>query len=159
MPEIILICGKICSGKTTYAKKLCRQRRAVLLSVDEIMLSMFGQHCGDMHDTYAERTRNYLLEKAAELYEEGIGAVLDWGFWTKDGREVTAAFFRNRGIPYRLYYIDVPENIWRERLEKRNREVLEGSVRAYYVDENLAAKFEAVFQMPDDEEIDCRITE
>ncbi len=159
MAEVILICGKICSGKTTYAQKLCRDRGAVLLSVDEIMLAMFGQHCGDMHDTYAERTRNYLLEKAVQLHRNGIDTVLDWGFWTKEGRESTAAFFRERGIPYRFILIDIPEETWKARLEKRNRDVLNGDVSAYYVDENLAAKFESRFQMPSDEEISVRITE
>ena len=159
MSEIILICGKICSGKTTYAKKLCRENGFVLLSVDEIMLAMFGQHCGEMHDTYAERTRAYLLEKAAELYENGITSVLDWGFWTKEGREETAEFFRQRGIPYQFRLIDIPEDIWCERLQKRNREVLDGRVSAYYVDENLAAKFESRFTMPEADEIAVRITE
>ena len=49
MPKVILICGRICCGKTTYSKKLCAERNAVLLSVDEIMLSLFDQCCGDMH--------------------------------------------------------------------------------------------------------------
>ena len=72
MAKVILICGKICSGKTTYAKKLCRKTGAVLLSVDEIMLSMFGMYAGEMHDEYARRTREYLLEKSTELIGAGI---------------------------------------------------------------------------------------
>ena len=156
---VILICGKICSGKTTYAKKLCRKNGAVLLSVDEIMLAMFGQHCGDMHDTYAERTRNYLLDKAVQLHENGINIVLDWGFWTRRGREETRAFFADRGIPAEFHCIDISETTWQMRLEKRNREVLNGTESAYYVDENLSAKFESRFEMPGAEEIDVRITE
>ena len=159
MADVILICGKICSGKTTYAKKLCRERGAVLLSVDEIMLAMFGQHCGDLHDTYAERTRNYLLDKAVELYRSGIGSVLDWGFWTKEGRDSAATFFRERGIPCQFHLIDIPEDTWHKRLEKRNRDVLSGKVSAYYVDETLAAKFESRFTMPSEDEIAVRITE
>ncbi len=159
MAQVILICGKICSGKTTYAKKICREQGAVLLSVDEIMLAMFGQHCGDMHDTYAERTRNYLLEKAVELYQCGFDAVLDWGFWTKEGRDSAAAFFRERGIPCQFHLIDISEDAWHARLEKRNRDVLDGAVSAYYVDENLTAKFESRFQMPEKDEISVRITE
>lgn len=156
---VILICGKICSGKTTYAKKICRETGAVLLSVDEIMLAMFGQHCGDMHDTYAERTRNYLLDKAVQLHDSGINAVLDWGFWTRRGREETRKFFADRGIMTQLRYIDISDDTWQMRLEKRNRAVLNGTESAYYVDENLAAKFESRFEMPEEEEIDIRITE
>lgn len=47
MSSVILICGKLCCGKTTYAERMRGRRKAVLLSVDEITLSLFGQHCGD----------------------------------------------------------------------------------------------------------------
>ena len=45
MAKVILICGKICSGKSTYAQQLRRENRAVVLSIDEVMLAFFGQHC------------------------------------------------------------------------------------------------------------------
>ena len=41
MAKVFLICGKICSGKSTYARKLMENRQAVLLSADEIMLALF----------------------------------------------------------------------------------------------------------------------
>lgn len=159
MARVILICGKICSGKTTYAKKLCRESGAVLLSVDEIMLAMFGQHCGDLHDTYAERTRNYLLNKAVELNKNGITPVLDWGFWTSDGRKEVRQFFAERDVKTEWHCIDISDDIWHKRLEKRNRDVLNGTESAYFVDENLAAKFESRFEMPRPDEIDVRIME
>ena len=34
-----MICGKLCSGKSTYAKKLQQEGKAVVLSIDEIMLA------------------------------------------------------------------------------------------------------------------------
>jgi len=157
--KVILICGKICSGKTTYAKKLCRESGAVLLSVDEIMLAMFGQHCGDLHDTYAERTRNYLLNKAVELNKKGITPVLDWGFWTSDGRKEVRQFFAERDVKTEWHCIDISDATWHKRLETRNRDVLNGTESAYFVDENLAAKFESRFEMPRPDEIDVRIME
>ncbi len=36
MAKIFLICGKICSGKSTYAEQMRIQNHAALLSVDEI---------------------------------------------------------------------------------------------------------------------------
>ena len=39
MSKVILTCGKICCGKTTYAQKLCKENNAILLSVDEITLA------------------------------------------------------------------------------------------------------------------------
>lgn len=157
MPKVILICGKIGCGKTTYAKKLCRESGTVLLSVDEIMLALFGQHAGEMHDEYARRTQEYLFQKSLELLDAGLDVILDWGFWTKSGREQAKAFYRTHGRDCRLVYLDVPDEIWKERLESRNRAVESGAESAYYVDENLAAKFAARFQPPEPGEIDLRI--
>jgi predicted kinase len=159
MARVILICGKICSGKTTYAQKLRRQRGGVILSVDEIMLALFGQHCGDRHDEYAAKTREYLCKKSVELTESGIDVILDWGFWTRAGREEMRAFFAERKIFCEFHCLVIPDDLWRARLEKRNAEVLLDPSLAYFVDENLAAKFEQRFEMPDPDEIDVWIRE
>ena len=55
MAKVILICGKICSGKSTYAEKLRMENKAVLLSIDEIMLALFGFYVGNKHDEYVEK--------------------------------------------------------------------------------------------------------
>lgn len=157
MPKVILICGKICSGKSTYARLLCRQNRAVLLSVDEIMLSQFGQHCGERHDEYAERTKNYLFDKSVELIDCGINVVLDWGFWTKESRNTAKTFYKARNIECEFHYIDISEEMWQTYLKKRNNAVTEGETLAYFVDDNLAAKFNAHFEMPERGEIDVWI--
>ena len=75
MAKVFLICGKICCGKTTYAQKLYNENNAVLLSVDEITLALFGQHCGDKHDEYVERTEKYLLNKSMEVINKDINVV------------------------------------------------------------------------------------
>ena len=56
MAKVILICGKICSGKTTYAKSLIKEKSAVLLSVDEITIILFGPNGGKGHDVAAKKT-------------------------------------------------------------------------------------------------------
>lgn len=152
--KVILICGKICSGKSTYAKKLCKESRAVLLSVDEIMLSIFGQHCGDMHDEYASRTQKFLFEKSVELCESGIDVILDWGFWTKESRDSAIAFYKARNIECEFHFIEICDKTWLSYLKKRNESVVSEETLAYFVDENLAAKFASRFEMPKREEID-----
>ena len=53
MAKVIMTCGKICCGKTTYARCLQAAGNAVILSIDEITLSLFPEGAGEMHDTYA----------------------------------------------------------------------------------------------------------
>lgn len=157
MPKVILICGKICCGKSTYAEKIRVENNAVLLSVDEIMLAVFGQHAGEKHDEYCENLQKYLFNKSLEIIQIGTDVILDWGFWHREKRDYAKGFFRSRGIPCELHYIDISGEVWRQRLEKRNSAVSAGEANAYYVDENLARKFDRCFEPPREDEIDVRI--
>ena len=154
MPKVYLICGKICSGKSTYAEQLRVKNNAVLLSTDEITLALFGQHCGDKHDEYVERTQNYLFNKSLELIEVGINVVLDWGFWMKEERDYAREFYNSRNIACEFHYIDISDETWKARLMKRNSEILAGTTSAYYIDDILAEKFAAIFEVPSEDEID-----
>ena len=156
--QVTLICGKLCSGKTTYAHSLRREQHAVLLSCDEITLALTGLDCGAAFDEIAARTQAYLYDKAAEIVSDGIPVILDWGFWTAQSRAEARAFFDARGIPYTFVYLDIPDDVHRARIAKRNAAVMAGEVLAYYVDEGLARKFEGKFEVPEDWEIDERIT-
>lgn len=154
MPKVFLTCGKICSGKSTYANKLRTENKAVLLSVDEITLALFGRDAGENHDTYVERSEKYLFKKSIEIVDMGINVVLDWGFWTKSERDFAKEFYRSHKIDCEFHYIDISDETWRRNLEKRNAEILSGKANAYYVDEGLAKKFDAIFEKPDKSEID-----
>ena len=52
MAKVYMTCGRICSGKSTYAQTLRQKYSAVILSVDEITLALFGQDAGENHDAY-----------------------------------------------------------------------------------------------------------
>ncbi len=154
MAKVILNCGKICSGKNTYAEQMGVQNHAALLSVDEITLALFGQHCGDKHNDYVERKQKYLFDKSLELIEVGINVVLDWGFWMKEEWDYAREFYNSRNIECEFHYIDISDVTWRVRLKKRNSAILTEEASAYYVDDNLAAKFGALFEEPNRDEID-----
>ncbi|MDE7301776.1 MAG: ATP-binding protein [Oscillospiraceae bacterium] len=152
--KVILICGKICSGKSFYAEKLRKEHRAVMLSVDEITLSLFGQHIGEKHDEICERTQKYLFEKSLEIVEVGTDVILDWGFWQREDRDHAREFYKNRGVPCEFHYLDISDEAWRQNLAERNAAVSAGETAAYFVDDNLAAKFERMFEVPDKSEMD-----
>ncbi|MBR1392763.1 MAG: ATP-binding protein [Ruminococcus sp.] len=154
MAKIYMMCGRICSGKSTYAERLRREHRAVTLSVDEITLALFDGDAGDKHDEYVERAESYLYAKSLEIVECGINVVLDWGFWTKAERDYAREFYGSRGIDHEFFYIDITDTEWKKRIAKRNAAVTEGSISAYFVDEGLAEKFRRMFEPPSpDEEI------
>lgn len=154
MAKVISLCGLVCTGKSTYAKKLCRDRKAALLSVDEITLALFPDGAGDMLDTYVERTEKLVFAKACEYAEVGIDSVLDIGLWTKRERDEAREYFAQKCVVFEIHYITVPREEWLRRIEKRNSAVMAGKCSAYYVDEGLAEKCLGAFEEPQaDEEV------
>ncbi len=149
-----MTCGKICSGKTTYAKKLCASEKAVLLSVDEITLTLFGQNAGDEHDIYVRKLRAYLLEKAAETVGYGINVVCDFGLWSVNERKQAREFFSSRGILNEIHYLRISEMVQLERISERNRRIKCGEYDAYIIDKVLLDKTDKLFEEPDDDEAD-----
>jgi len=154
MAKVVMICGKICCGKSTYAEHLRIENNAVILSIDEIMLAIFGQYVGNKHDEYVENIEKLLFQKSTEIIETGTNVILDWGFWTKIERDFAKEYYRSRKIEYEIHYLDISDEIWKNRLDKRNRLISEKRVNAYYVDEALTKKFNSIFEPPSREEID-----
>lgn len=154
MPKVILICGKICVGKSTYAEKLRVESKAVLLSVDEIMLAVFGQYAGERHDEYVRNVQQYIFDKSLEILQAGADVLLDCGFWTKGHRDYSKEFYRQRGIPCELHLIDISGEEWQRRIEKRNAAISAGRTDAYFVDENLLEKAEKGYETPAPDEVD-----
>lgn len=150
---IYLMCGKICSGKSTHSESLRREKKAVVLSVDEITLALFGQDTGEKHDDHVAAAEEYLYLKSLEIAENGIDVILDWGFRTKNERDYAREFYGSRNIPFEFHYIDITADEWQKRIRKRNADITSGRLQAYYVDEGLAKKFAELFEKPDENEL------
>lgn len=153
MAKVIATCGRICCGKTTYAKALIQKSGGVLLSCDEITLGVLGGQLGDRHDEILQRIQQYLLTKALEILRNGSDVVLDWGLWTSEERSRIRNFFIEHGFEYELHYLDIPEVEWMERINKRNLLVTNGQSDDYFVDEGLYSKALSFFEPPSDDEI------
>lgn len=150
---IYLMCGRICSGKSTHSQSLRKEKKAVVLSVDEITLALFGQDAGEKHDDYVAAAEEYLYRKSLEIAENGIDVILDWGFWTKEERDYAREFYGSRNIPFEFHYIDITADEWQKRIDKRNADIASGVLQAYYVDEGLSKKFAEIFEKPDESEM------
>ncbi|MBR3106082.1 MAG: ATP-binding protein [Clostridia bacterium] len=149
MAAVYLICGKICSGKSTLAKSLAREKSAVILSCDEIM-TLFPQPDGDeAYAAVSEKVKSLLLRKAADIIACGANVILDWGFWYKAERAEIAAFFAEKRVPFSWYYLDISDARLRENIACRNAHP---GPSDYFVDEGLLQKCLSRFQSPDAEE-------
>lgn len=154
MAKVILICGKLCAGKTTYAQALIRREGGVPLSSDELMNALYHHQEGAMHDQLARDAQAYLYKKAAQIARAGCPAVLDWGFWTRAMRREASAYFEGQGVPYEWHYLDIADDAWRANIAARNQAVREGRATDYYVDEGLLQKMQSRFEPPSRDEMD-----
>lgn len=154
MAKVILICGKICSGKTFYSKALQRKYNAVLLSCDEIESLIFHHSLGEKHDIVAADIQNYLHKKAIDIINAGCNVILDWGFWTKAERAKVSDYYKSNGIEYEWHYVDVTDEIWKSNIETRNKAVSSGKSDDYYIDDGLLNKINSSFEKPAKDEID-----
>ncbi len=158
MSEIILVCGKTCSGKTTYTKKLIQEIKAVHLSVDEISLAIFGGEIGESHAEVVGKIINYLFEKSIELHTIGFNVVIDTGFWQKADRDEANSFYEKYNITPVWHYIDISDDLWRQRISKRNYAINAGELMDYLIDDNTIDFFLSLWETPKKEEIDIWVT-
>jgi len=154
LAKVILICGKICSGKTKYAKSIMNKTNAVILSVDEITLALFGQHLGEKHDEITGKTEKYLLKKAAEIISIDVNVILDWGFWTYKTRKFVTDYFKELNINIEWHYVDIDNKTWYKNVQKRNKDIENNTGNAYFIDDSLAKKFWDLFEEPKPNEMD-----
>ena len=158
MSKVILICGKICSGKTYYANIIKEKENAVILSTDEVTYDLTNNEQGENYDAFAIRVNNYLRKKAAEIAKVGCNVILDWGFWTRKDRQEISEYFKNNNIEFEWHYIDVDDETWQKNIENRNKKVLNGEGKSdFYVDEGLLNKVISKFEEPNEDEIDVII--
>ncbi len=155
MSKVMLICGKICSGKSYYAKQLKKQENAVILSTDEATYDLINNEQGEFYNVFAERLNCYLRKKAVEIVNAGADVILDWGFWTTQNRIEISDFFKSNNVEYKWHYIDVNEDKWKKQVEERNLRIKEGNGGSdFYLDEGLKSKLLSLFEEPSKEEID-----
>ena len=103
--RLILICGLPGSGKTTLAKQLASEVRAVRLSPDEWM-----------HDLgigyYEEETRVRLEKRLWQLGQELLtlsqSVILENGFSAREERDELRLGGRTIGVAVELRYLEAP---------------------------------------------------
>lgn len=149
MARIIALCGKLCAGKSTYARRLRDELPAVVLGSDELTLALPFEH-----DVVYPIVRKYLFVKAVEIVRAGANAVLDFGFWSRADRDEARKFFAGAGLTLEFHFLAVSDSDWERNIAARNKNVRLGAENSYFVDEGLKAKCLRLFEAPDPGEMD-----
>ena len=155
MGKVILLCGKICSGKSFYSKKLKEELNAVIIAPDEITYELLNNEQGEFYDEFSKRLSSFLTKKVGEIAEAGANVVFERGLWTKADRKQIKDYYSNLGIDCEIHYVSVDDETWKQNIEERNKKVVEGNGgSSFYLDEGLMKKLESLWEEPTEEEYD-----
>jgi predicted kinase len=136
------------AGKTTRARWVERERRALRFTPDEWMAELGF----DLFDTARRRVVEGLQWRlAARALELGIDAVLDFGFWSRAERGDLRSRAAALGAESQRIFVDVPRDELLARLRSRNAQGNAPDTAA--IDEHQLAEYEAAFEAPGADEL------
>jgi predicted kinase len=104
------------AGKTTRARELEREHRALRLSPDEWMLPLFGAaEAGGARDVLEGR----FVWLARRALAAGTSVVLDFGLWGRDERSALRALAADAGAECAVVWLPIDEATQRARVLDR----------------------------------------
>jgi predicted kinase len=158
MAHLHVIIGPVGAGKSTFARKLCREYRAVRLTLDEWMAVLFGKDerpAVGRIEWYIER-RDRCLELIWKLADEmvrvGTNVVLEIGLIQRTERADFYARVDRAGHGLTVYVLDAPRDVRWARVAQRNRE--RGETFSVEVPAHIFELASDLWDPPDEDE--CR---
>ena len=155
MGKVIIVCGKICSGKSYYSRKLKEELNAVIISPDEATYDLIKNEQGEFYNIFSDRLIKYLTKKVEEIAKAGANVIFERGLWSKQERKNAREYYKNNGIECEIHYVCVDDETWKQNIAERNQRVLDGNGGSdFYLDEGLMKKLESKWEEPTDDEVD-----
>lgn len=155
MAKVILVCGKICSGKSYYSKELQKSLNAVIISPDEATYELINNEQGEFYNVFSQRLIKYLTHKVGEIAKAGATVIFERGLWSKQEREEVKEYFKSINVECEIHYVCVDDETWKENINDRNQKVLDGNGGPdFYLDEGLMKKLESFWEEPTEDEYD-----
>ena len=145
---MVLVVGLPGAGKTSWARRLEVERRAVRFTPDEWMEALFNTNEVD--------GRRWVLESellwgvAARVLELGVDVVLDYGCWSEEERDLFRTRAQKLGAEAEIVVLDPPFDVLWERVERRNADLPPATFR---ISREELAEYSAKFQVPTAEEL------
>ena len=115
-PTLFLTVGLPGTGKTTAARRLEAEHRALRLTKDEWVRALYGsENPPSAQDVIEGR----LVEIGLRALELGLNVVIDYGLWGRDERSALRQAAAARGAAVELHYCELDPAEQRSRLAER----------------------------------------
>ncbi len=145
---IYIVGGLPGAGKTTYSKKLAKDKSAIVFSTDVWMSDLFwmDQTPGENPQWALERTsrvENRMVKTCIELASIDTSAVLDIGFVNLKWRQNTYRKLEAANVPFEVHFLEVDRATRWERVQQRNNE--KGDTYSFKVTEEMLDFMDSVY--------------
>jgi predicted kinase len=151
-PTLFLTVGLPGSGKTTAARRIEVEQKALRLTKDEWVKALYGhQNPSSAQDVIEGR----LIEIGLRALELGINVVIDYGLWGRDERSALRQAAADLGATVDMRYFELTPVEQRRRLAQRQTEAPHTS---WPVSEEELAEWAATIDVPTPGELDGRET-
>ena len=147
-PTLFLTVGLPGTGKTTEARRIEVEEKALRLTKDEWVKALYGlANPPSASDVIEGR----LIEIGLRALELGINVVIDFGLWGRDERSALRQAAADLGAAVEMRYLELPPAEQRRRLDRRQAQ--EPHTTWHMSDEDLA-EWAAIISIPSEGELD-----
>lgn len=148
---IYIISGQICSGKTTFSKKLQESTGALRFTPDEIMQKIYPFKIKkEEFDSYFYKCCDVSMVGAIESFKRGFDVILDFGFWKKEDRNTYKNIAKEVGAESKLFFVKCAIETIKNRLYLRNKNISDGS---FHISEEEFDFYSPGFEEPSNDEL------
>ncbi|MGH7872412.1 MAG: AAA family ATPase, partial [Candidatus Binatia bacterium] len=150
-PKLLMVCGKIGSGKTTVARLLSARTGFAVLSSDVTRKGLLGLHpaqraisefrTGAYSEEITEKTYATLWADAEQALAAGDGVIIDATFADRKHRHRFIELANQRQVPALFVECRSDEENIRLRLEEREKDAHEISDANWTIHQRLSAQF------------------
>jgi predicted kinase len=145
--KLFVTVGLPASGKTTRARELAEQHRAIRLTPDEWMIPLFHHNdAGGKRDVLEGR----LIWLAMTALERGLNVVLDFGVWGRDERSALKYLAAKAGAECELVYLPIEAD---EQARRVGRRFATAPETTFVITAGDLAQWRRQFEEPDESEL------
>jgi len=157
MPEIVLCCGKVCSGKSRFTSLLEQTYGFYAFSADEWMLQLFDQtEDRDLFNARLAKCKELIHRLAEKLLTRGNHVALDFGFWSKEERRAAMQRYASQGFAVSVVYFPIDDETQIRYMKQRQTA---DPLKHYAFDEQTVAILNRFFEAPGQDESVCSADE
>src|SRR4026207_511898 len=141
-PTLFLTVGLPCSGKTTAARRIEIEQRALRLTKDEWVKALYGhENPPSAQDVIEGR----LIEIGLRALELGNNVVIDYGLWGREERDALRQAAADLGATVEMRYFELTPVEQRSRLDQR---LAEASHTTWHISEEELVEWAATMDIP-----------